>query len=129
MQTVTQRAVPINAAKLARQGDARALLAIPDARDDIPRLIAGQSLAAHLVRNRKYSWFLTATDLGNRKAIAEAKRIVAERESRREARKAAEAARTPRPGRVLADAAVRRAKQAEAERQAVEGRLDSLLDR
>lgn len=94
MSTLIQSAVPVNAARLAKQGDGRALLAIPDARLDLPRL-----LGIKVTEYCRYS----ATDLGNRKAIKAAKEIMAERLARREARKVAEAARIGVAGRIAAD--------------------------
>ncbi len=98
MQT-TQRAVPIDAARRASQGDARALLSIPDARADILRLIAGEK-APRRHRSR-------AGDFGNRKAIAAAKVVMIERKARREARLEADQARTGKPGKWSHEAALR----------------------
>ena len=95
MTTVAQKAVPIHAARLAAQGDARALLAIPDARSDIPRLIEGRPRTRYASGN-------PATEYGSRKAIAAAKQLVTDRQRRREDRQAAEAARQGKPGRFAA---------------------------
>lgn len=115
MSTVAQRCVPIHARKLAKAGDARALLAIEQARVDIPRLIAGSSRG-------RYSPGEPATTYGSRKAIAVAKALVAEREQRRADRAIAEKARTAIPG--------QRAQQlADKRRHRIEAALDTLLDR
>jgi hypothetical protein len=139
MSSMTQAAVPVNAVRLAKQGDARALLAIPEAREDIPRLIRGDK-ASRLNLGRPYmvipdqsapcgstyryiDWGFPresgiATDFAGRKAINAAKAIVAEREARRAARKVAEAVRNVQPGRALRLLAERRAARIEARRSA-----------
>lgn len=109
MATMTQTAVPVNAARLAKAGDARALLAIPDARIDIPRILEGK-------RGDRGPWYARhdlATDFAGRKAIAEAKLIVEARQRRREARKG-------ESGRVLQIGAERKAARLEARRQQVQ---------
>lgn len=114
MAILTQTVVPVHALRDALTGNARALLAIPEARADLPRLIAGK---------RPARFGATATEFGSRKAIAGAKTIVAEREARREARRAAEAARAAQPGRTL-----RRAEErAEARRAAILARTAPLV--
>lgn len=113
MKTAAQTAVPINAAKLAKAGDARALLSIPDARQDLPRLLG--------VRNTGYvEW--ACTELGNRRAIKDAKPIMAARLERRQARLIAESARLGQPGKVAADALQRRLRK-------IGGGVSVILDR
>ncbi|MHB8397394.1 MAG: hypothetical protein ACYDCI_00445 [Candidatus Limnocylindrales bacterium] len=94
MSTKTQFAVPVNALVLARRGDARALLAIPDARADLPRLIEG--------RTRSRLAGPPASEFGPRKAVAEAKALVIAREARRRDRQIAEKARLSATGVVAA---------------------------
>ncbi len=128
MLSVTQRAVPIHAAQLARQGDARALLAIPEARYDIPRLIAGRTFKRDWVSTSPATgagfYTESATKWAARKVITAAKTIVAEREARRVARAAAEAARHAEPGRIAAKlaakavVAARKRQEAAAKREA-----------
>jgi hypothetical protein len=63
MPSVAQKCVPTDARKLAQAGDGRALLAIPDARRDVPRLIAGRPMS-------RYDDHIPAAQLGSRKAVA-----------------------------------------------------------
>jgi hypothetical protein len=121
MSTVAQRTVPVQARRLAEAGNARALLAIPDARLDIPRLIEGRPFKPQMIAG----WWSTmsATTVGSRKAIAAAKAIVAARTARRADRSIADAARIGMPGRILAaaqakkDAADRKRREAAAKRE------------
>jgi hypothetical protein len=115
MATLTQSAVPVNAARAAKAGDARALLAIPEARTDLPRIIEGRKAD----RGKWFSYPRTpgwgdatdwqlATDFAGRKALKGAKEIIALRLARRAARAIAEAARYAESGRILRIAAARK---------------------
>lgn len=112
--TVSQKSVPIHARKNAQAGDARALLAIPDGRRDIPRLIKGEPAKRPARWNAPDTAEMLATELGSRKAIAAAKAIVTERNARRAARAIAESARMAVAGQIAAKATMK----AEAKRQA-----------
>jgi hypothetical protein len=108
---------------LAKSGDARALLAIPDARHDIPRLLDGRRFSQPMAQEIAW-WAKPATEFATRKTITAAKAIVAERKERRAAKGVADAARLGEPGRILRrlatkkEAAARKRKEAAAKREA-----------
>jgi len=122
----TQTTIPLDAYRRAKAGDVRAFLAIESARNDLPRLLAGEKAVRKDFRDffypsgRYIDWELPlASDFG-RKIVATAKTIMAGRASRREARIIAEQARAGEPGRIARKLREKVAAKLAAQRQATQ---------